>query len=121
MNGDEKNTVIFKSSILLIGMAVLLTILYVARSIFVPVVFATILAIVLHPVVNFLVKKKINRVIAILFTIFLTFLIIAAFGALLISQASRLSDLLPLLSDKFTEALNQAIVWFSGYFPYKPP
>jgi len=97
-------------------MAVLFTILYVARSIFVPIVFATILAVVLHPVVNFFVAKKINRVIAILFTLFLTFLIIAAFGALLISQASRFSDSLPLLADKFTAMLNQAIAWVSGHF-----
>jgi len=97
-------------------MAVLFTILYVARSIFVPIVFATILAVVLHPVVNFFVAKKINRVIAILFTLFLTFLIIAAFGALLISQASRFSDSLPLLADKFTGMLNQAIAWVSGHF-----
>jgi predicted PurR-regulated permease PerM len=105
-----------KAVILLIGMAVLFTILYVARSIFVPIVFATILAVVLHPVVNFFVAKKINRVIAILFTLFLTFLIIAAFGALLISQASRFSDSLPLLADKFTGMLNQAIAWVSGHF-----
>jgi len=97
-------------------MAVLFTILYVARSIFVPIVFATILAVVLHPVVNFFVAKKINRVIAILFTLFLTFLIIAAFGALLISQASRFSDSLPLLADKFTGMLNQAIAWVSDHF-----
>ncbi|MCK7530906.1 MAG: hypothetical protein MZV63_07580 [Marinilabiliales bacterium] len=40
------------------------------------------LAIVLHPVVNFFVKKKLNRVMAIILTLFLTFLVIAAFGAL---------------------------------------
>jgi predicted PurR-regulated permease PerM len=105
-----------KASILLIGIAVLLTILYIARSILVPVVFATILAIVLHPVVNFFVEKKVNRVLAIILTMLLTFLVIAAFGALLISQASRLSDSLPMLADKFTEMLNQGIAWFSGYF-----
>jgi predicted PurR-regulated permease PerM len=111
-----KIPVYLKAVILLIGMAVLFTILYVARSIFVPIVFATILAVVLHPVVNFFVKKKINRVIAIILTLFLTFLIIAAFGALLISQASRFSDSLPLLADKFTGMLNQAIAWVSGHF-----
>ena len=90
--------------------------LYIARSILVPVVFATILAIVLHPVVNFFVDKKVNRVLAIIITLFLTFLVIAAFGALIISQASRLSDSLPTLADKFNEMINQAITWISGYF-----
>ena len=105
-----------KASILLIGIAVLLTMLYIARSILVPVVFATILAIVLHPVVNFFVEKKVNRVLAIILTLFLTFLVIAAFGALIISQASRLRDSLPMLADKFSEMLNQAITWVSGHF-----
>jgi predicted PurR-regulated permease PerM len=115
-NEGLKLPVYIKAAILLIGIAVLLTLLYIARSILVPVVFATILAIVLHPVVNFFVDKKINRVIAILFTLFLTFLAIAAFGALIISQASRLSDSLPMLADKFTAMINQGVVWFSGYF-----
>lgn len=105
-----------KASILLIGIAVLLTMLYIARSILVPVVFATILAIVLHPVVNFFVDKKVNRVLAIILTLFLTFLVIAAFGALIMSQASRLSDSLPMLADKFSEMLDQGIAWVSGYF-----
>ena len=105
-----------KASILLIGIAVLLAVLYIARSILVPVVFATILAIVLHPVVNFFVEKKVNRVLAIILTMFLTFLVIAAFGTLLISQASRLSDSLPVLADKFSELLKQAIAWVSGHF-----
>jgi len=108
--------VYIKISILLIGIAVLIAMLYIGRSIFVPVVFATILAIVLHPVVNYFVKKKLNRVLAIILTLFLTFLIIAAFGALLISQASRLSDSLPFLADKFTELLNQVIAWISDHF-----
>jgi predicted PurR-regulated permease PerM len=119
-NEGLKLPLYLKASIFLVGLAVLLTILYIARSIIVPVVFATILAIVLHPVVNFFVKKKINRIIAILFTLLLSFLIIAAFGALLISQASRLSDSLPLLMDKITVALNQGIAWFSEYFDINP-
>jgi predicted PurR-regulated permease PerM len=105
-----------KASILLIGIAVLVTMLYIAKSIFVPVVFATILAIVLHPVVNFFVDKKVNRVLAIILTLFLTFLVIAALGALIISQASRLRDSLPVLADKFNEMLNQAITWVSSHF-----
>jgi len=115
-NEGLKLPVYFKAAIILIGIAVLFTILYIAKSILVPVVFATILAIVLHPVVNFFVRKKVNRVIAIIITLFLTFLVIAAFGALLISQASRLSDSLPMLADKFTEMLNNGIAWASGYF-----
>ncbi len=117
---DIKLPVYAKVTILLIGLIAFFTICYVAQSIIVPVVFATIIAIVLHPVVNFFVRRKINRVIAIVITLILTFLIIASFGALLFSQASRFSESWPVLVDKFTIILNQSITWASGYFDINP-
>jgi len=105
-----------KSTIFLLGLFALLAMLYIARSIIVPVVFAIIFAIVLHPVVNFFVDKKLNRVLAISITLFLSILIIAAFGALFISQAVRFSESLPELADKITLIFNQTITWASGYF-----
>ncbi|MGB8491640.1 MAG: AI-2E family transporter [Bacteroidales bacterium] len=105
-----------KASFFLTGLVVVFTILYIARSIFIPVVFAIIIAILLHPVVIFLAGKRINRVVAIIFTLFLSFLVIAAFGALLFSQVSRFSETWPTLVDKFTGILNKAIIWTSGYF-----
>jgi len=109
-----------KASIFLIGLVAFVAILYIAQSIIVPIVFATIIAILLHPVVNFLVRKRINRVLAIVIALLLTFLFIAAFFALLFSQASRFSESWPLLVDKFTGILNQAITDASGYFDIKP-
>ncbi len=94
--------------------------MYIAQNIIVPLVFATIFAILLHPVVNFFVRRKINRVIAIVFTLLLAFSIIAAFGGFLFSQASRFSESWPVLVDKFTLILNQSITWASGYFDINP-
>ncbi len=94
--------------------------LYIAKIIIVPIVFAIIIAIVLHPVVKFFVRKKINRVLAIVITLFLTFLVIAGFTALLFSQTSRFIDSWPILVDKFTGVLNQTIIWISGYFDINP-
>jgi len=109
-----------KATIFLIGFFALFTILYLLRGIIVPLVFATIIAIVLHPVVNFLVRIKINRVLAITITLLLTFLVIAAFGGLIFSQVSRFSETWPILVDKFTGLINQAITWASGYLDIKP-
>jgi predicted PurR-regulated permease PerM len=105
-----------KASIFVIGLIALLAILYIAKSIVIPVVFAIIFAIVLHPVVNFFIHRRINRVIAIAITLFLTFLVIGAFGLLFFSQASRFSESWPILIDKLTEIFNQTINWASGYF-----
>jgi predicted PurR-regulated permease PerM len=103
-----------------IGLFVFIAMLSIARAIIVPLVFATILAIVLHPVVNFFERRKIHRVLAIVITLFLALSVIAAFGGLLFSQASRFSESWPILVDKFTEILNQGITWASGYFDINP-
>jgi len=109
-----------KATIIIVGLIALISILYIARGILIPLIFAIIIAIILHPVVNFLVKMKINRVVAIVFTILLTFLVIVAFGALLISQISGFSDSWPVLVDKFTNISNHAITWFSNTFDINP-
>lgn len=109
-----------KASIFFIGVFAFFTFLYIAKGIIVPLVFATILAIVLHPVVNFFVRLKINRVVAIAITLFLTFIVIFAFCSLLISQANRFSESWPILVDRFTGILNNAIAWISDNFEIKP-
>jgi len=102
------------------GALALLTISYIARDIIVPLIFAIIIAIVLHPVVNFFIRKRINRIIAICITLVLTAIVIGAFGFLFFSQASRFSDSWPILVEKFTEILNQTITSAAGYFDVNP-
>lgn len=121
MPGEESKIPFYaKVSIFLVGLIALLAIMYIAKSILIPLVFAVIIAIVLHPVVNFMVRIKINRVLAIILTMFLTFLALAAFGTVLISQASRFGESWPLLADKITALLNQNITDASEYFNIDP-
>lgn len=109
-----------KASILLVGLSVLLTILYIAQGIFVPLIFSFIIAILLHPVVNFFVRIKINRTLAIFITLLLTLFIIAAFIALIYTQAVSFSDSWPIFVDKFTVILNQTISSASDYLNIRP-
>lgn len=104
-----------KATLIIIGLFALLTILYIGRSILVPFVFAIIIAILLSPVVNFIAKRKINRIIAIVITMLLSILVIAAFSTLLFSQISRFTESLPLLADKFETAAKSSISWTSGF------
>lgn len=109
-----------KVSLLTIGLFAFIAMLYIAQGIIVPLIFAVILSIVLHPVVNFFVKRKINRVVAIIFTLTLTIIIIGLFGIFLYSQAMRFSETWPKLVDKFTELFNDGTAWASGYFDISP-
>ena len=109
-----------KASFIIIGLFVLTSMLYIGQAIIVPVVFAVIISIVLHPLVNFFVDHKIPRLAAIVITLLLTFLVAAAIGILIFNKASRFSESWPVLVDKFTLTLNQTTAWISGYFDIKP-
>lgn len=109
-----------KAVIIFIGFIALFGVLYIAKSIIVPIIFSIIIAILLNPVVNFFVKIRINRIISIIIALSLTFIIIVAFGALFISQVSRLSESWPILVNKFTTLISDAISWASSYFDINP-
>ena len=109
-----------KVTIFLLGLNALFAIMYIARSIIVPIVFAIIIAIVLHPIVIFFVKLRVNRVLAIILTMLLTFLIIATVCIILISQAGKFAESWPLLVQKFTTILNQNIADAADYFNKDP-
>ncbi|MCX6231284.1 MAG: AI-2E family transporter [Bacteroidetes bacterium] len=109
-----------KAALVLVGLYVFISMLYITADIVVPVVFAVVIAILISPVVSFFVRYKINRILAIVITLLLTFIFISALCILLFSQASRFSDSWPALVDKFTEIINESITWISSYFNIKP-
>jgi predicted PurR-regulated permease PerM len=121
VSGEElKVPFFYKVTIFLVGLIAILAIMYLAKNIIIPIVFAVIIAIVLHPVINFMVRMKVNRVLAIILTMMLTFVVIAGFGTVLISQAGRFSESWPILVDKFTSLLNQNIADAAEYFNIDP-
>ena len=109
-----------RATIFFIGIIALSAILYIGKNILVPIVFATILAIVLQPVVKLLVRMRINRVIAIIITMLLTILALFGFISLLVSQISQFSDTWPALSAKITGTIEEAIAWAASSFDIDP-
>jgi len=120
MNSERKIPFYAKATLILIGLLALFTILFIAQSIIIPLVFATIVAILLYPIVHFLVKRKVNRVIAITITLLLTFVLMASLGLFLYSQAAKFSESWPLLVERFTAILNDTVSGISVYFDIKP-
>ncbi|MGV8946700.1 MAG: AI-2E family transporter [Lutibacter sp.] len=105
-----------KATILLVGLFVFVSMLYIAQEIIVPLIFSVMIAVLLHPIVNFFVRMKINRVIAILFTLFLTVLVTVSLAALIFRQASIFAETWPILLDKLSKTLNEFTQWASRYF-----
>ncbi len=58
--------------------------------------------------------------VGIVITIFITFLLVAALGTLLISQVGRFIESLPFLIEKTTGMIDHSVNWISGYFDIKP-
>lgn len=109
-----------KITISLIGIIAFIYILNITEFIVVPLVFAIIIAIVLSPVVDFFQKIKIHRVLAILLSILLTFIVIAGIGILIVTQVIQLSESWPQFVDKFTVVINQAISSIADFLKINP-
>ncbi len=105
-----------KISLLLLGFYLLILMLSVGQGLIVPLIFGALIAVVLHPVVKLFVRWKFNRLLAIIITLLLSFLVIASFGLFIISQLSRFGESWPVFVDKFTLLINDTIHWIPGYF-----
>ena len=114
MNAPLKIPFYIKASLFLVGLYVFISMLSIAREILLPLIFATIVAILLSPAVTFLVNKKVNRAFSVSVVVLLALLIAGGLIVLISSQASRFRDALPQLSDKFQVLLNQFVAWASG-------
>lgn len=105
-----------KATLLLIGLYVFVSMLSIGQSILLPVIYATIIAILISPAVNFLISKGMTRFISSASVIIIGLLIVVGLIALLSSQASRFSEALPQLTDKFEALITQIVTWASGFF-----
>jgi AI-2 transport protein TqsA len=93
--------------------------LSIGKQIIVPVLYATIIAILLNPVVNFLTSKKMNRTFAIAMTVLCTVLVIAGMIYALSTQLSLLSEMYPQLKVKFVRLNKEVVQWLAGTFNIK--
>ncbi|MES2701522.1 MAG: AI-2E family transporter [Bacteroidota bacterium] len=105
-----------RASLIFIGICTLIAALYILQGLIVPLIYATILAIVLTPLVNLLVRKRMNRLLAITLTITVAAALILTIFALVLSQISMFSEAIPQLMLKLDALLHQAEVWTSGKF-----
>ena len=105
-----------KFSIILLGIVAFFYILSVGQDIIVPLVFATIIAILLNPFVNYLCKVKVNRVFAILLALTLAILLLGALTYFIINQATMFSESLPEFKKNLLALFNDMILWISQTF-----
>lgn len=115
MRADLKFPFYAKASLIFIGIFAFITMLYIAQDIIVPLIYALIIAIVLTPIVDFLVRKKMNRALAI--AIALSTIIVGSvlIIALLSSQLVQFGDSFPKLLEKMNQLSEQMVRWLSEH------
>jgi len=116
MNADFKLPFYAKASVVVIGLFAFISMLYIAQNIIVPVIYATIIAVVLSPLVDFFIRKKINRIIAIILTLLIAILATALFVILLYTQMLQFGDSFGKLSGTFHTLLDETVAWVSTTF-----
>lgn len=109
-----------KLAIIMVGFIALFYILSITSAIVIPLVFALLLAIVLSPAVSFLVRKKFNRVLAILLVIVCSLILISGLVFVIIYQVSQLTDSWSELIAKITAIVTQTINEISTSIGVKP-
>lgn len=110
-----------KLSIVTIGLFIFFYILFIGQEILIPLTFAWLLAILLNPIVNFLRRKKINKIIAIVMAIVLMMVVAAGILYFIGSQVSKFVEMLPQLKQKTNELGHDGLSWLSDTFNITTP
>jgi predicted PurR-regulated permease PerM len=120
MNIEFKTPFYAKTSLVFIGLFVFIAMLFIAQQIIVPIIYSIIIAVVLSPVVDFLIRKKLSRIIAITITVLLGSLATILFIILLSQQVMQFGDTFDKLNESLHHLLDQTVVWAASTFNISP-
>lgn len=105
-----------KATVILFGIILLVYIFSALGDILVPLAFAAFIAILLNPLCNRFIKWKIPKVPAILLTILIAFIFVAALFWFLSAQIAQFSESFPALKEKFILVSKELEQWIELKF-----
>lgn len=105
-----------KTALIFFSIFALLFTLYIGQEIIIPLVYATIFAILLNPFVNYLMRKKIGKLVSISIAVFLSLFVVSALLYLIFSQLTMFSETYPQLKEKFNSTSSELTRWVSQTF-----
>jgi len=108
-----------KTALIFISVFAFVFIMYIGQDIIIPLVYATIFAILLNPFVNYLTRKKVNKLVAISIAVSLTIIIVLVILYIIFSKLSMFSDSYPEFKLKLDKTSDQLVRWISHEFNYK--
>lgn len=104
-----------KSSVILLGLVILVFILSVLRDILVPLAFSVLIAILLNPL-EVRLERKLPKIVAIIISMLIALLVLAGIAYFLSSQISHFFDNIDAMKQKFTELLSNGQAWLEKTF-----
>jgi|SRR6185312_1745197 len=116
MDSTFKTPFYAKAALIFIGIFALVFTLYIGQRIIVPIVYAGIIAILLNPIVNYLLRKRVNKIVSISIAVIMAIVVVLGIIYILSSQIGMLSDTYPALKLKFNLTSNQIVKWISEKF-----
>jgi len=105
-----------KATVILIGLYYLVSILNLLGGILVPFAFAILFSILLNPLYNRLLRWRLPRVLAVLFTVLTGIAFMTLIGYLLSTQVAQFSQSFPILKLRFGQLTDSLEQWISFKF-----
>jgi predicted PurR-regulated permease PerM len=105
-----------KVAFIFISMIALVFTMYIGQHIIVPLLYATIFAILLNPLVNYLIRKKVNKIVSISAVVVLAIFVASVFFYIVSSQITIVGETYPQLEIKIDKTTTQLVHWMSRKF-----
>ncbi|HTA28668.1 MAG TPA: AI-2E family transporter [Bacteroidia bacterium] len=105
-----------KIALIFIGVLAFIFTIYVGQEIILPLVFAALIAILLNPLVNYLIRKKFGKILSISIVVILATIAVIGIIYLISSQITVFRETFPQLKDKIISINNNFVYWLSVNF-----
>ncbi len=113
---EKKYPFYFRSTVTLFGIILFVYVLFILKSILIPIAFAIMIAILLNPFVNRLRQKKIPNIIAIIIALVTAILFVAGVMYFISSQIAKFSNNMPVLEQKFAMLFSHFQLWLQEHY-----
>ncbi len=108
---EKKYPFYFRSTVILFGIILFVYILFMLKSILIPLAFAVMISILLNPLVNKFQQKKIPKIIAIGIALVISTVFLAGVMFFISSQIVKFSENMTALQQKFSELFGDFQSW----------
>lgn len=115
---EKKYPFYIRSTVSLFGIMLFVCLLFVIKSILIPLAFALMISILLNPLVNKLQQKKIPKIPSIAISLLLAMLFVAGVMFFISSQMVKFSDNMPMLEKKFSELFGSLQRWLQQNYSF---